>query len=131
MGHNFAIIVVRNFLFIGSYGINTYVIHLLVLFDHQYHVHCLDTNVIYLFILFRHRCYKFICVVYRWKSCTRLLYLNNAWHSYLNDTHPWKKFRTNLEQTHEAYKFVMTNYIYFDINPIAKFQTFLPLSHGN
>jgi hypothetical protein len=34
MGHNLAIIVVRNVFFIRSYGINTYVIHLLVLFEH-------------------------------------------------------------------------------------------------
>jgi hypothetical protein len=34
MGHNLAIIVVRNVFFIHSYGINTYVIHLLVLFEH-------------------------------------------------------------------------------------------------
>jgi hypothetical protein len=33
MGHNLTIIVVQNFLFIGSYEINTNVIHLLVLFE--------------------------------------------------------------------------------------------------
>ncbi len=34
MGHNLAIIVVQNFLFIGLYGIDTNVIHLLILFEH-------------------------------------------------------------------------------------------------
>jgi hypothetical protein len=34
MGHDLAIIVVRNVFFIGSYGINIDVIHLLVLFEH-------------------------------------------------------------------------------------------------
>jgi hypothetical protein len=54
MGHNLAIIVVQNLLFISSYGINTDVIHLLVLFEHQCHVHCLDMNVVCLFVLFTH-----------------------------------------------------------------------------
>jgi hypothetical protein len=36
MGHDLAIIVVQNLLFIGSYGINTNVIHLL---------YCLNINV--------------------------------------------------------------------------------------
>jgi hypothetical protein len=34
MGHDLAIIVLRNVFFIRSYEINTYVIHLLVLFEH-------------------------------------------------------------------------------------------------
>jgi hypothetical protein len=34
MGHNLAIIVVRNFLFIGPYEINMNVVHLLVLFEY-------------------------------------------------------------------------------------------------
>jgi len=46
MVHDLAIIVVGNLLFIGSYGINMDVIHLLVLFKHQYCVQFLDTNVI-------------------------------------------------------------------------------------
>jgi hypothetical protein len=64
MGHNLTILVMRNLLFIGSYGINTNVIHLFVLFKHQCHARCLNTNIICLFILFRHGCYMFICVVY-------------------------------------------------------------------
>jgi hypothetical protein len=108
MGHDLAIIVVQNFFFIGSNKIDTNVIHLLVLFEHQCCVHCFDMNVIYLFILFRHTCYMSICVVYTQKLCTWLPCLNNAWHSCLNDMHPWNnKFRTNLERTHEAYIFVM------------------------
>jgi hypothetical protein len=55
MGHNLAIIVVQNLLFISSYGINTDVIHLLVLFEHQCHVHCLDMNVVCLFVLFTNK----------------------------------------------------------------------------
>jgi hypothetical protein len=54
MGHDLAIIIMRIFFFIVSYGIDTDVIHLLVLFEHQYHVHCLDTYVICLFVLFTH-----------------------------------------------------------------------------
>jgi hypothetical protein len=34
MGHDLAIIVMWNMFFIGSYGININVIHLLVLFEH-------------------------------------------------------------------------------------------------
>ncbi len=70
-------------------------------------------NVICLFVLFRHKCCMSIHVVYTWKSCTWLLCLNNAWHSCLNDTNPWNNiFHTNLEQTHEAYKFVMLYYAF-------------------
>jgi len=50
MGHDLAIIVMRNLLFIGWYGINTDVIHLLVLFEHSYPVHRLNINVICLFV---------------------------------------------------------------------------------
>ncbi len=50
----------------------------------------------------------FIHVVYAWKLCTWLLCLNNAWHSCLNNINLWNnRFCTNLEWTHEAYKFVM------------------------
>jgi len=56
MGHDLTIIVVQNLFFIGSYGIDMDVIHLLVLFEHQCHVHCLYTNVICMFVLFRHNC---------------------------------------------------------------------------
>jgi hypothetical protein len=106
--HNLAIIVVRNLFSIGLYRINMNVIHLLVLFEHWYHVHCLNTNVISMFLLFRHRCCMFICVVYTWKLCTQLPCLNNVWHSCLNNTNLWNnRFCTNLKQTHEAYKFVM------------------------
>ncbi len=110
MGHNLAIIVVWNFLFIGLCGIDMDVIHLLVMlmFEHQCCVHCLDMNVISLFILFKHECCVFICIVYTWKLCTWLPCLNNAWHLCVNDINPWNdKFRTDLERTHEAYKFVM------------------------
>ncbi len=107
-GSQFGIIIMRNLFFIGSYGIDMNVIHLLELFEHQCCEHCFDTNVIYLFILFRHICYMSIHVVYTWKSCTWLPCLNNAWHSCLNNMHPWNKvFRTNLERTHEAHIFVM------------------------
>jgi hypothetical protein len=51
MGHDLAIIVMQNLFFIGSYGIDTDVIHLLALFEHQCCVHYLNTNVICLFIL--------------------------------------------------------------------------------
>ncbi len=108
MGHNLAIIVMWNLFFIGSYGIDTNVINLLVLFEHWCHVHYLNTNVICLFVLFIHECYVFICVVYTWKSCKWLPCLNNAWHLCVNNMNPWNnKIRTNLERTHEAYKFVM------------------------
>ncbi len=78
MGHNLRIIVVQNFLFIGSYEINTNVIHLLVLFEYQCHVHSLNTNVVFLFVLLKHRCYMSICVIYTRKPCTLLLCLNHT-----------------------------------------------------
>jgi len=40
------------------------VIHLLVLFGHQCHAHCLHMNVVCLFILFKYGCCMFIRVVY-------------------------------------------------------------------
>jgi hypothetical protein len=108
MGHDLTIIVVQKLFFIGLYGIDMDVIHLLVLFELKCHVHYLDTNVICLFVLFRHNCCMSICVVYTQKSCAWLLCLNIAWHSCLNDMNPWNTtFCTNLEWTHEAYKFVM------------------------
>jgi hypothetical protein len=64
MDHDLIIIVMQNSFFTGLYGIDSYVIHLLVLFEHQYHVHNLDINVICLFILFKHECCMPICVVY-------------------------------------------------------------------
>ncbi len=107
MGHNLAIIVMRNLLFIGSYGTDTNVINLLILFEHQCHVHCLDTNVICLFVLFKHGCYMSIHVVYTWKLCTWLPCLNNAWHSCLNNMNLWNnRFRMDLKQTHKTYKFM-------------------------
>jgi hypothetical protein len=110
IGHDLAIIVVRNLLLIGLYGIDTDVIHLLVLFEHQCHVHCLDMNVICLFVLFRHKCCVYIHIFYTWKSCTRLSCLNNAWHLCVNDMNPWNnRFCMDLEWTHEAYKFVMNS----------------------
>jgi len=68
MGYDLAIIVMQNMLSIGSYGIDTNVIHLFVLFEHQCCVHCLDTNVICMFILFSHECCVSIRIVYTQKS---------------------------------------------------------------
>ncbi len=70
MDHDLAIIIMVKKNFIGSYRIDTNVIHLLILFEHGCHVHCLNTNVICLFILFNHGCCMFIHVVYTQKSCT-------------------------------------------------------------
>ncbi len=70
MGHDLAVIVVRNLLFIGSYGIDMNIIHLLMLFEHQCCANCFNTNVICIFILFRHGCCMSIRVVYAQKSCT-------------------------------------------------------------
>jgi len=108
MRHDLAIIIVQNILFIGLYGINTNVIHLLVLFELQCHVHYLDTNVICLFVLFRHEYCVFICIIYTQKSCTQLPCLNNAWNLCVNNMNPWNNiFWMDLEKTHETYKFVM------------------------
>ncbi len=99
MGHNLVIIVVWNFLFIGSYKINIDVIHLYVLFEHWCCVHCLKMNVICLFILFNHRCCMSIRVVYTKKLCTWLLCLNNAQYSCLHNMNLWNnRFHTDLEQ---------------------------------
>ncbi len=112
MGHDLAMIVVQNLLFIGLYGINTNVIHLLMLFEYRCYAHCLDTNVISLFVLFRHRCCMSIYVVYTQNSCTQLMCLNNPWHLCLHNTNLWNnKFCIDLEWTHEAYKFVMLVYL--------------------
>jgi hypothetical protein len=65
MDHDLAIIVLQNLFFISSYGIEINIIHLLVLFEHQCRVQCLNTNVICcsyyfitdvvcLFVLFTH-----------------------------------------------------------------------------
>jgi len=54
MGHDLTIIVIQNQFFIGLYGIDMNVIHLFVLFEHQCHVHYLNTNVVCLFMLFTH-----------------------------------------------------------------------------
>jgi hypothetical protein len=108
MGHNLAIIVVQNLLFIGSYGIDTNVIHLLVLFEHWCRLHCLNTNIMCLFVLFKYKCCMSICFVYTKKLCTLFSCLNNAWHTCLNNMNLWNnKFCTDFEQTHEAYKFVI------------------------
>jgi hypothetical protein len=122
MGHDLVIIVMWNVFSIGSYGIDKDVIHLLVLFEHWCRAHYLNMNVICLFILFIHRCCMFIHVIYTWKSCTWLLYLNNAWYLRLNNMKLWNnKFCTNLEQTHGACNFVM----YHCINEFL-----LPLIYG-
>jgi hypothetical protein len=86
------------------------VIHLFVLFEHRCHVHCLYMNVICLFVLFWHECCVSIHIVYTQKLCKQrwLLCLNNVWHSCVKNMNPWNnRFHTNLERTHEAYKFVM------------------------
>jgi hypothetical protein len=46
-GSRLAIILVQNLLLIGFYGEDMNVIHLFVLFKHQYCVHCLDTNYVF------------------------------------------------------------------------------------
>ncbi len=108
IGHNLTIIVIQNLFFIGWYWIDTDVVYLLVLFEHQCNVHYFDTNVIYLFILFRHKCYTSINVEYTQKLCTQLSCWNNVWHSCLSNTHPWNNiFHTNLKETHVAYIFVL------------------------
>jgi hypothetical protein len=100
MDHNLAIIVLWNLLFKGLYKINMDVIHLLVLFEHWYHAHCLDTNVICLFISFKHGWYMCMCVVYTRKSYTWPSYLNNVQHLCLTNTNLWNnRFCTHLEQT--------------------------------
>jgi hypothetical protein len=86
LGHEMAMIVVQNLFFISSYGIDTNVIHLFVLFKHWCCAHCLNMNAICLFILFKYKCCMSIHVVYTWKLCTQFLYLNNAQHSCLNNT---------------------------------------------
>jgi hypothetical protein len=85
------------------------------LFEHWYHVHCFNTNIICLFILFKHECCMSIRVVYTWKSCTWLPYINNAQH--LNNASLWNnKFCMHLEWTHEACKFMMLScYVCFNI----------------
>jgi hypothetical protein len=106
--HDLVIIVLWNLFFIVLYGIDMNVIHLFAFFEYQCHTKCLNTNVMCLFVLFKHEYCMSIHVVYRWKSCTWLLCLNNAWHSYLNNMNLWNnRFHTNLKWTHEAYKFVM------------------------
>jgi hypothetical protein len=103
MGHDLAIVVVWSWFFIGLYGINTNVIHLLVLFEHKYCAHYLNMNVICLFVLFKHRCCMSIHVAYTWKSYTQLSCLNNAWHSCSTNTNLWNnRFWVDLKQTHET-----------------------------
>jgi hypothetical protein len=120
MGHNFTIIVVQKFLFIGSYEVDTNVIHLLVLFEHWCCVHCLNMNVICMFVLFKHECCVSIHIVYIRKSCTRLPCLNNAWHSCANDMNPLNnRLRMDLEQIHEAYKSVMNIFHFLQQRPFT------------
>jgi len=78
MGHDLAIIVLQILLFIGLYRIDMNAIHLLVLFELQCHVHCLNMNVICRSILFKHKCCVSIHIFYTQKLCTPLLCLNNA-----------------------------------------------------
>jgi hypothetical protein len=50
----------------------------------------------------------FIRIIYTWKLCTQLSCLNNVWYACLNNiVHEIIKIRMDLEQTHEAYKFVI------------------------
>jgi hypothetical protein len=63
MGQNLVIIVVQNLFIISSYEMDTNVIHLFVLFEYQFHVHCVNTNVICLFV-FKHGCCVSIHVIY-------------------------------------------------------------------
>jgi hypothetical protein len=109
-GHNLAIIVMGNILFIGSYEINTNVIHLLVFFEHWCNLHCLDTNVICLFILFRLRCCVFIRVVYTHrgkKTWQGTQYQNMGWNSHVTihwcvvtpPKFPWKLFMEQIFQS--------------------------------
>jgi len=66
---------------------------LCTLFKHE--CHCL-------FILFKYEYCMFIPLVYKQKSCTQLLCLNNAWHLCSNNTNLWNnKFHMNLKWTHE------------------------------
>jgi hypothetical protein len=103
MGHDLIIIVVWNLFFISLYGIDTDVIHLFILFEHQCCAHYLDTNFICLIVLFKQECCMSIHVVYTWKLCTWLLCLNNSQHLCLNNTNLWNnRFHTDLEWTHEA-----------------------------
>jgi hypothetical protein len=102
MGHDLAIIIMWNLLFICSCEIDLNVIHLLVLFEHQCHAHCLNTNVICLSILFELKYCMFICVICTWKLCT--------WFSCLNNTNLWNnKFCMNLELTHETCNFMVSH----------------------
>jgi hypothetical protein len=68
-----------------------------------------DTNDICQFVFFIYWCCMFICVVYIWKLCTwQLPCLNNAQQSCLSNMNPWNnRFHMDLEQNHEACKFVM------------------------
>jgi hypothetical protein len=127
MGHDLAIIVMWNLLFISLYEINTNVIYVLVLFEHQCCIHCLNTNIICMFILFILKCCVSIHIVYIQKSCTQLLCEKNAWHSCVNDTNPWNnKIRINLERTHETYKFVMILQIPFMLLLLALMMLLCP-----
>jgi hypothetical protein len=99
MGHYLAIIVVWNLLFISSYGIDTNVIHVPVLFEHRCCVHHSKTNVICMFVLFRHKRCVSIRIIYTRKLCTRLSCLNNAWHSCVNNcTHEITNFTRILNE---------------------------------
>jgi hypothetical protein len=118
MGHNLVIIVVWNVFCISLYGINSDVIHLLVLFEDRCHAHCLNTNVICLFVLFRQESCVFIHIIYTMKLCTWFSCLNNAQHSCLNNTNLWNnKLCTDLKRIYETYKFVMilSNYFFQNI----------------
>jgi len=79
MGHDLVIIIMQNLFFIGSYGIDMDVIHLLIILEHRYHVHLFRHEChICLFVLFKHKCYMSIYVVYTQKSYTQCSCLNNA-----------------------------------------------------
>jgi hypothetical protein len=82
--------IMQNLFFIGLYGIDTDLIHLFVLFEHQCHAHCLNTYDICLFILFRHKCYMFIylCFLHMKVMHTTSMF-NDAWYSCLSNTNLW------------------------------------------
>jgi hypothetical protein len=88
------------------------VIHLLILFEHQCHAHCLNTNVTWIFVFFRLKCGMSIHVVYTQKLWIWISCVNNAWQSCWNNTNLWNnRLHMDLEQTHEACKFVMWTFL--------------------
>jgi hypothetical protein len=73
-----ATIIVQNLFFIGLCEIDTNVIHLFILFEHQCCAYCLNTNVIRIFILNMDVVCLFMLFTHR--SHAHNTCLNNAWH---------------------------------------------------